>query len=336
MAFEKVVIVTRKTRLEELIERFNTRAQAKFYIEHMGLDFAAYDREHDAWKSAVDEVRNALDGLLPRLQLVERTFLPNFLFTPKDVVVTVGMDGLVVNTAKYLDGQPIIAVNPDPAHIEGVLLPFGVEDARAALLEVAGERAAFHEITMGEVTTNDGQRLLAFNDFMIGQRTHVSSRYRIRWRDREEEQSSSGILVATGAGSTGWLSSTQNMADAVSHLLAPTGPPLPRLRMAWDDPRLAFVVREPWRSKASGADLAAGFLDPGDTLEIESHMPEGGVIFSDGVEADAIAFTAGSVATVRASARRARLVRYAGVASSSAGSERKSASRAASQVAGMP
>src|SRR4029077_18959078 len=104
----------------------------------------------------------------------------------------------------------------------------------------------------------------------------------------------------TGAGSTGWFSSTQNMADAVGHLLAPKTPPLPRLRMAWDDPRLAFVVREPWKSKASGADLAAGLLEPGESLTLESHMPEGGVIFSDGVEADAISFNSGSVATVRA------------------------------------
>ncbi len=29
-AYEKVVLVTRKTRLAELVERFNTRAQAKF------------------------------------------------------------------------------------------------------------------------------------------------------------------------------------------------------------------------------------------------------------------------------------------------------------------
>ena len=49
---------------------------------------------------------------------------------------------------------------------------------------------------------NDGQRLLAFNDFLIGHRTHVSARYRLTWHGRTETQSSSGILVSTGAGST--------------------------------------------------------------------------------------------------------------------------------------
>src|SRR5271155_4181233 len=111
--FEKIVAITRKTRLQELVERFNTREQAKFYIEHMGLDFADYDAEHATYMAAVGRLRRELEGLA-KLQFVDRSFLPNFIFTEQDLVVTVGQDGLVVNTAKYLENQPILAVNPDP------------------------------------------------------------------------------------------------------------------------------------------------------------------------------------------------------------------------------
>jgi hypothetical protein len=242
------------------------------------------------------------------MQFIERGFLPNFVFTPQDLIVTVGRDGLVVNTAKYLHGQPIVAVNPDPERIDGILVPFTAEKAKAGVGRVLEEKARFHTITMAEVHLNDGQSLLAFNDFYLGQRTHLSSRYRLAWHGRTEEQSSSGVLVVTGAGSTGWFSSTQNMADAVTHLLMPDAPRLPRLRLAWDDPRLAFVVREPFLSKASKVNLAAGLLDAGEELQLESRMPDGGVIFSDGVEADAIAFNSGAVATVRTSERQTRLV----------------------------
>jgi hypothetical protein len=169
-------------------------------------------------------------------------------------------------------------------------------------------RASWHGITMAEVALNDGQHLLAVNDFYLGQRTHVSSRYSITWRERTERQSSSGVLVSTGAGSTGWFSSTQNMAAAVGGLLRGKPVSLPRLRLGWDDPRLAFVVREPFRSRASDVQLAAGLLEGGEELRLESHMPDGGVIFSDGVEADALAFNAGAVATVRASERKTHLV----------------------------
>ncbi len=306
---DKIVLVTRKTRLEELVERFNTRKQAKFYIEHMGLDFSDYEQEHEVYADALRRLKRDLGDLGRKLQFIDWTYLPNFIFTPQDAVVTVGRDGLVVNTAKYLDGQPVVAVNPDPSRNDGILLPFTTETARGGVVRVLEERASYHTITMAEARLNDGQRLLAFNDFYVGQRTHVSSRYSLSWHGKTERQSSSGVLVSTGAGSTGWLSSTQNMAQAVSGLLLNgQAPSLPRLRLAWDDPRLAFVVREPFRSRASDVRLTAGLIDAGEELRLESHMPEGGVIFSDGVEADTLAFNAGAVAVVRAADKRTRLV----------------------------
>jgi NAD kinase len=306
--YEKIVVVTRKTRLEELVERFNTREQAKFYIEHMGLDFADYDREHATYAAAVTRLRRELDGLA-KVQVLDRGFLPNFIFTPQDLVVTIGQDGLVVNAAKYLHGQPVVAVNPDPGRYDGILLPFTPARARAGVVRALEDRARFHAITMAEVALNDGQQLLAFNDFLIGQRTHVSARYSLTWSGQTERQSSSGVLVSTGAGSTGWLSSAQNMAAAVTRLLLrQKGPQLPVLRLKWEDPRLAFVVREPFRSRVTGVELTAGLLDEGEALVLESHMPEGGVIFSDGIEADALAFNSGAVATVRAAAQRTQLV----------------------------
>jgi hypothetical protein len=161
---------------------------------------------------------------------------------------------------------------------------------------------------MAEATLNDGQRLLAFNDFLVGQQTHVSARYSLTWRQRTERQSSSGVLVSTGAGSTGWLSSTQHMAAAVTRLRGGGGQEAPELRLPWDDLRLVFVVREPFRSRVSGVDLTAGLIEADEELRLESHMPEGGVIFSDGVEADALAFNSGAVATIRTARQNTRLV----------------------------
>lgn len=121
--FEKVVLVTRKTRLAELIERFNTRAQAKFYIEHAGGDFAEFEREDEAYQRSIDVVRRSIEiGL--KIQVIDRELLPMFTFLPEDLVVALGQDGLVANTAKYVGRQPIVAVNPDPERFDGILLPF--------------------------------------------------------------------------------------------------------------------------------------------------------------------------------------------------------------------
>jgi NAD kinase len=307
--YDKIVLVTLKTRLEELIERFNTREQAKFYLEHMGLDFADYDREHEVYTKAVERLQRELEGLTPKMQVIDRWFLPNFIFTPRDLVVAVGRDGLVANTAKYLDGQPIVGVNPDPARYDGILVPFSVVGTKAGALRVLEGVAGLRAVTMAEVALNDSQHLLAFNDFYIGMRNHVSSRYCLTYHGKTERQSSSGIIVSTGAGSTGWLSSTQHMAHAVSCLLLhERAADTPLLRLAWDDRRLVFVVREPFLSKASGVQLAAGMLEEGEDLKLESHMPDGGIIYSDGVDTDVLAFNSGTVATIRASERQARLV----------------------------
>jgi NAD kinase len=307
--YDKIVIVTLKTRLEELIERFNTREQAKFYIEHMGLNFADYEREHDVYLNAVHRLRRDLEGLTAKMQVIERWFLPNFLFTPRDLVIAVGRDGLVANTAKYLEGQPIVGVNPDPGRYDGILVRFGVGKAKLGVMRVLEEKADYNAVTMAEVVLNDSQRLLAFNDFYIGMRTHVSSRYSLTWHGKTERQSSSGIIVSTGAGSTGWLSSMQHMAHAVSRLLMHEhAPRMPMLRLNWDDSRLVFVVREPFLSKASGVRLTAGMVDGGESLKLESHMPDGGIIYSDGIDTDVLAFNSGTVATIRAAERQARLV----------------------------
>ena len=303
--YEKLVIVTRRTRLADLVVRFNTRGQARFYIEHAGGDFSEYEREDEAYRRALDDVRRAADVGL-KVQLLDRELVPTYLFSPQDLIVTLGQDGLVANVAKYVGGQPIVAVNPDPARFDGILLPFLAADMRPALLDVLHGRATTVEITLAEARLNDGQRLLGFNDLFLGAATHVSARYRLTVGGRSEPHSSSGLLVATGAGSTGWLSSMFNMAAGVAAIAGgSSGTPL---RLAWDDRRLVFVAREPFVSRHSRAEIVAGVLAAGETLTLESTMPSGGVIFSDGVEADRLAFNAGAIATVGIAPERARLV----------------------------
>ncbi len=303
--FEKIVVVTRKTRLEGLVERFNSRAQAKFYIEHSGGDFADYEREDGTYRRAVDSVRRSLDlGL--KMQIAERSLVPMMLFTESDLIVPVGQDGLVANTAKYVGSQPVVAVNPDPGRFDGVLLKYLPPQARAGVVSVLEGKAKMREVTLAQAALDDGQTLLAFNDLFIGARSHVSARYRISFGGAGEPQSSSGVLVSTGAGSTGWLSSVFAMAGAVTRFAG--GQPGRGFRLEWEDGRLVFVVREPYVSRHSRAGIAAGLIEAGQELVLESQMPTGGVIFSDGVEADALDFNSGARVRIRAAARKTRLV----------------------------
>jgi NAD kinase len=306
--YDRIVVVTRRTRLEELIARFNTRGQARFYIEHSAQgtgDFVEYEREHDAYERAVALVHRATDVGVPR-HVIDRDLVPTYTFGEHDVVVAVGQDGLVANVAKYTLERPLVGVNPDPERFDGVLLPFLANECAGAVESVLDGRASVRRVTLAEARLDDGQRLLAFNDLFIGARSHVSARYVLARGSASESQSSSGVLVATGAGSTGWISSVFNMAAGVTALAGGTcGKPI---RLAWDDRRLLFAVREPFVSRHSTAEHIAGVLDANDNVRLQSLMPTGGVIFSDGVESDFLLFDAGAIATVGASSSTAALV----------------------------
>ncbi len=303
--FDKIVLVTRKTRLEELIERFNTRAQARFYIEHAGGDFSAYVLEHDAYQRSLETVRRSIETGL-KIQVMDRALVPTYLFSRSDVIVTLGQDGLVANTAKYVSGQPILAVNPDVERFDGILLPFQPSGLRPSLERTLARRAQLRAITLAEAKLKDGQRLLAFNDLFIGASTHVSARYSIRYGERRENHSSSGIIVSTGAGSTGWLSSIFNETSGILSFLG--GAPVKPVRMEWEEERLLFVVREPFASRHSQTAIVAGAVLPGAPLALESHMPTGGVIFSDGIEADHLDFNSGAIANIGIAPEKANLV----------------------------
>lgn len=297
-SYEKIIVVTRQTRMQELVARFNTKAQARFYLKHSGADYEDYEAEDEAYHRTLERASKHLDFGL-KLQYVDRRLISNFLFSDKDIVVVIGQDGLVANVAKYAPGKPIIGVNPDPSRFDGILVPTQVGMLRNSLYEVASGNAKLTPVTLAEVTLNDGQRLLAFNDFFIGAQTHVSARYRIEFQSLCETQSSSGIIISTGAGSTGWLSSLFNMAAGINEVFGGGAKKIEPLHLSWSSPDLVFVVREPFASKQSQARIIGGILHAGQELHLESRMPAGGTIFSDGVESDFLQFNSGSLASIR-------------------------------------
>lgn len=123
MSIEYAIIVKNKTRLESLIERFNTKAQAKFYIESLGGNFADYELEHETFHESLRSLQRQLSRVIKN-KIVERNYLPSFLFSKQHLIIVIGQDGLVANTAKYAKNRPMVAVNPDKARYDGVLLPF--------------------------------------------------------------------------------------------------------------------------------------------------------------------------------------------------------------------
>ncbi len=286
----RVVLVHRASELEELLARHGTRGQAAFFLSTRGRSIDEVEARHVAARAALTQVGAAIP-IDWRRASVERGDLAQFLFGPDDIVVVVGQDGLVANAAKYLDGQPVIGINTDTGRNPGVLVPHRPEDVAHLL----GNIGHITHRTMVEATSDDGQTLRALNEIYLGHPSHQTARYTLGVPDAPAEpQASSGVIVATGTGATGWCRSAWLERHSGLALPAPT------------EGALAWFVREAWPSPATGTSQTEGLLlDEPLTLRVESdHL----VVFGDGMESDNISLSWGQTVTIARSERTLSLV----------------------------
>ena len=176
----RAVVVTRQTELEHLVARHGTRAQARFALSAAGRAIDEIEERHASFETTLTRVSRAVPSRW-RSARVGRQDLPRFVWEPGDVVIAVGQDGLVANVAKYLTGQRVVGVNPDPARIDGVLVRHTAGVLGEVLARMVEGRSEVESRTLVEARLDDGQKLRALNEIYLGHRTHQSSRYRVAY-----------------------------------------------------------------------------------------------------------------------------------------------------------
>ncbi|MDO2933582.1 hypothetical protein Q2T94_04610 [Paeniglutamicibacter sulfureus] len=297
MATPRLVIVHRRTELAELLDRHATLGQAEFFLRTRGRTLVAVQARHELLGAALATIRAAAPPDWRRAA-VERADLGRFLFTAEDVIAVVGQDGLVANVAKYLTGQPVIGIDPEPGMNPGVLVRHTTADAARLLQNAApdGDRIALRcrELAMVTARLDDGQELSGLNEIFIGHPSHQSARYQLTTPDgRTERHSSSGLIVSTGTGATGWCASIA---------LERGGRPLPDPT----DPRLAWFVREAWPSPITGTSLTEGVLEANEPLRLTVASDQL-VVFGDGMEQDRLTASWGQEVSIQLGVRPLRL-----------------------------
>jgi NAD kinase len=288
------VLVTRETDFARLIAAHATRGQAEFFLRRRGLDIHSVERARDKIADAVNRVRQSLPEEWP-VAHVSRHDLDRFIFADGDFIFAIGQDGLVANLAKYLDGQPVFGVNPDPDVYEGALVRLQAGALKGRVGAVLSGGAKVERRTMLKAQLDDGPQLLGLNEIFIGHRTHQSARYDITLGDSTESQSSSGVIVATGTGATGWARSIMTATHNVLNI----GP---------EEEIAAFFAREPWPSKSTGCAMAYGAISSGENVTLLSRMNDGGVVFADGMEEDRLDFSWGKTLKVMIADKTLNLV----------------------------
>lgn len=291
MANPRVVIVHRRTELQELLDRHATRGQAEFFLRTRGRTIESVQDRHDHLQDSLATFRAAIPSDWRRAE-VERADLSRFLLAPEDIIAVVGQDGLVANVAKYLSGQPVLGIDPEPGANPGILVRHTVTHAVRILQRLGQSETGALPVAMCEqlptVTAelDDGQQLSGLNEIFIGHASHQSARYLLRTPGGgTERQSSSGLIVSTGTGATGWCASIA---------LERGGRTLPRPV----DRKLAWFVREAWPSPITGTTLTEGSLEAAEALTVTLASDQL-VVFGDGMEEDRLSATWGQEIKVR-------------------------------------
>lgn len=293
MAVEKIVIVKKPTQLEELLKTHATSSQVEFYLDQNGMSYQDVQREHRDYQTSLQGVKSKIPQGVA-YQVVDKYDLPRFEAKRGDLLIPVGDPGLVINCAKSANSQPVYAINSNPNLYEDVFVTSTLKDFSTGLQKVLEGEFKITPITMAQATLDDGRIVLGVNDIFVGKTNQTSARYVIKTREGiEETQSSSGVVISTGAGKTGWLKSI--LGEVVDGF-------------EWDDKKLIYSVREAFESKTTGVELTSGTIRR-TNLEITSQMPQDGVIFADGMIDSGIDFQAGRKVTIGASDKKFNLVK---------------------------
>jgi NAD kinase len=292
----RAVVVHRRTELDDLLDQHGTRGQAEFFLRSRGRSLDEVQLRHDLQTDAV----GAVSAAIPvdwRRGAIERDDLPRFVFEPGDVLLVVGQDGLVANAARYLDGQPVIGVDPEPGRNPAVLVRHSAGSIAGILAATVARSAVIERRTMAHAELDDGQSLETLNEVFVGHPTHQSARYRLSVDGLQEweRQSSSGLIASTGTGATGWAASISRDRGGPLDLPRPV------------DSTLAWFVREAWPSPATGTSLTAGLVTVHAHLHLIVESNEL-VVFGDGQETDRLTATWGQAVTIGVSTRVLNLV----------------------------
>jgi NAD+ kinase len=146
------------------------------------------------------------------------------------LVISLGGDGTFFAAARYVKDTPVFGINSDPANSLGLWTCADRSNFREPLeLALAGKLRASRIHRMSIAINGKPVREQAFNDVLIAHKNPAAmTRYRLTVGTVNEQQRSSGVWIATAAGSTAGIRSAGGR------------------RMPISSKRLQYLVREPY------------------------------------------------------------------------------------------
>jgi len=218
---------------------------------------------HAVHEETLAQVIGALQRLKIRSRCVYRARLGTI--APDELVIAVGGDGTLLQAAHAVQRQLLLGVNADERRSEAVFCAATKETVAHVMRQLVAGRVPIRRLSRLRLSLNGRpQRPLIVNDVLLAHPDPATmSRYRLRIGPWQETQKSSGLWVATAAGSS-------------SAILAAGGVPL-----LWTTRRFQYRPRELYQGRLSRHRLRGSVLAPHARVEITWLMREGAA-FIDG------------------------------------------------------
>lgn len=258
MKLNNILLSTKKTALEYYKE------QSDSFENDLPPEELRNTRErHAAHYKSLNQIKDILKKHNISFDKVYTPYAEYDDFKDRDLIISVGGDGTVLNSAHYvIDKTPILTVRSE-RQSKGALCNVDTDNFETALERILKDEFFIEEWTRAEGKLSQ-QRVLALNEIYAGllYAFKGAARYELSFKDKIETQMSSGIVISTGAGSTAWYKN-------IGHVNFP--------RTAGE---LRFCVRDYYVD--GNYKLKEGVIKEDETLKIKSKMNIDGCVCFDG------------------------------------------------------
>ncbi len=212
---KQALIVIKKTKFE--LDEI-TYPDRDFYHKITKIQNNSYDRIFRSHERQLESRKILQKDVFPQGKFIFRDELDHINPNKYDLLVSLGGDNHFTYVAHHAGDTKILGCNSDSHTSRGALLSFTPETLQSAV-QNNWENTEIEEWSMiyAKLVYPDNsvlETVSCVNEISIRNTSpDLTSRYVIQYDGFTEEQKSSGLLLYTGAGSTGWYTSCKGLGD---------------------------------------------------------------------------------------------------------------------------
>ncbi len=226
---------------------------------------------------------------------IKRDHLANIYFRKADLIITIGGDGTFLRASQYVKNQPVLVVASNLKKNEGFYARASKSDFEEKLKKILRDDFKIIRLNRLESVIVSGRRKeklsLAVNEVFVGsRRPYITSRYVLKIGRKQEFQKSSGVIVATAAGSNAWVKSSGGKALPIN------------------SEKIQYIVRDPYFGRLTKPKLKNGVLPESVSIVVKSMIWDGIVVIDSHFKE--YKFNEGSTITIKSSSKPLRFIDF--------------------------